>query len=653
MARARMSKRWVLMATLVAAALSGSARGVSAQSPSAASSPSSASVAAVESLVWASERPRLRDDERWLDLLDAPAGVLAIGRDSAGPTLARRNAAGGWRTMPFPPFGDIGTVGPTDGPTRLVLVDDHALAVGTVDGRLATWSPGPSGSWRRAADRPAMALLGLSPEVTPGMATVGWVASDGDRVVATGSAGCSGCPSTTWMSEDGTRWERARVLVDGQELVGVFSGRDRVLGVTVQQLPDGTAAGTLVASPGGEPWSAVAALPIPWKEAVQVAETSEALVVIGPDDAGRLGAWMAPRDGGAWVSAWSEPSDDALEVVVRDVATLGSSVLAVGAIESGAASAGWTLWSPDGLDWSVTASDPGAGCPTSAVLTSSDALAVDGGCDGSQLAWRAVLPGPVRCDGLTPTIEADAGGGTITGTAGDDVILGSAAEDRIDGGAGNDVICGGGEHDVLIGGPGDDVLLGEAGTDEVIPGPGDDLVDGGPSRYDTLSYRDTTRGIRADMASGRVTGEGIDTVRNVEYLTGTMWPDRIIAGPNTASVEGLAGDDVLIGSAGSDRLQGGGGRDRIDGGPGRDEVDGGAGKDLLRGGPGDDILVGGVSVDVVRGGAGDDLLFGATPHDCGSGDCRFPYLVLADLLDGGPGRDTCLDGRRFACEIDR
>ena len=64
------------------------------------------------------------------------------------------------------------------------------------------------------------------------------------------------------------------------------------------------------------------------------------------------------------------------------------------------------------------------------------------------------------------------------------------------------------------------------------------------------------------------------------------------------------------------------------------------------------MLVGGSSTDILRGGPGDDLLFGSQTHDCGE-ECSFPFFVLADRLDGGPGRDTCLDGRRYRCEVIR
>lgn len=85
------------------------------------------------------------------------------------------------------------------------------------------------------------------------MATVGWVARDGQRVVVTGSAACEGCPTSTWRSEDGVRWRRSRVEVDGAEIAAVFSGMDRVLGVAATSLRDRTMAGALVASVGGGP----------------------------------------------------------------------------------------------------------------------------------------------------------------------------------------------------------------------------------------------------------------------------------------------------------------------------------------------------------------------------------------------------------------
>ena len=57
------------------------------------------------------------------------------------------------------------------------------------------------------------------------------------------------------------------------------------------------------------------------------------------------------------------------------------------------------------------------------------------------------------------------------------------------------------------------------------------------------------------------------------------------------TLEGGAGNDILIGGAGNDTLLGGDGDDVLIGGDGNDVMDGGAGDDVIIGGPGDDIEI--------------------------------------------------------------
>lgn len=92
------------------------------------------------------------------------------------------------------------------------------------------------------------------------------------------------------------------------------------------------------------------------------------------------------------------------------------------------------------------------------------------------------------------------------------------------------------------------------------------------------------------------------------------------------SVEGSAGDDVVMGSA----TQGmtfvmGAGSDSVTGGAGADAIEGEAGNDNLKGMKGDDDLLGGEGNDTLDGGEGTDTI------DGGQG---------ADSLTGGLGDDT-------------
>ena len=73
------------------------------------------------------------------------------------------------------------------------------------------------------------------------------------------------------------------------------------------------------------------------------------------------------------------------------------------------------------------------------------------------------------------------------------------------------------------------------------------------------------------------------------------------------TVDGGAGDDLLIGSNGQDSLFGGEGEDTIFGGDGNDALGGDQGDDFIVGGLGDDTLLGGLGDDTLDGSEADGL----------------------------------------------
>ena len=141
-------------------------------------------------------------------------------------------------------------------------------------------------------------------------------------------------------------------------------------------------------------------------------------------------------------------------------------------------------------------------------------------------------------------------------------------------------------------------------------------------------------------------------------LNGTNGRDTLIAVlPDGYIMEGLDGDDKLIGGAFSDSLHGGIGMDILDGGAGDDSLDGGAGADQLIGGAGSDSATyaassSGVSVSLVTGrGSGGDAhgdsligiegLIGSAYADQLTGDgADNRGGAGSDFLDGGAGVDT-------------
>ncbi|MGB0101214.1 MAG: hypothetical protein WBP61_13120 [Nocardioides sp.] len=275
---------------------------------------------------------------------------------------------------------------------------------------------------------------------------------------------------------------------------------------------------------------------------------------------------------------------------------------------------------------------------------------------------------PPSCQGRPATIVGTAEADEISGTSGDDVVVALGGDDTVRGRGGDDLICGGDGADELRGGPGDDRLHGERdafhnfrGTRYLVPdvlvgGAGDDLLDVGDDdrpvsfgSHGVIDYARAARGVSADLASGTVTGQGLDTVVVAPA------PDCGV-GCYGVAVVGSAHDDVLLGSADGDLLIGLAGDDRIEGRDGGDELRGEdeaglgpADDDTMIGGGGDDILVANAGRDLLQGDVGDDTVWstGGGPSQVfgGEGDDRLAVQLARRpgfVLDGGAGRDRAL-----------
>ena len=316
------------------------------------------------------------------------------------------------------------------------------------------------------------------------------------------------------------------------------------------------------------------------------------------------------------------------------------------------------------------------------------------------------------CFGQAATIEGDAGDNTLNGTAGKDVIFGGAGIDTINGLEGDDVICGGLGNDVIFGragndilfggdgpagnndgidrlwgGPGDDSLYGgdagdqlkgEADSDVLYGNLGDDILDGGLGA-DNVFYQYALQGVVVDLAAGTATGDGSDTLVDLEHVQGSRFADRLLgsAGDNTfqslegndtidgrggvdmvkynnhinhpinanlttgtavgvghgsdrlVGIENLGGtflDDILVGDGWPNFLGGRVGNDILAGMGGNDTLQGGG--DVLYSGPDNDVLLGGDENDVLNGNDGNDVLDGGPGTNPG---------------DGGVGTDTCFN----------
>ena len=118
--------------------------------------------------------------------------------------------------------------------------------------------------------------------------------------------------------------------------------------------------------------------------------------------------------------------------------------------------------------------------------------------------------------------------------------------------------------------------------------------------------------------------------------------------PTDATLEGGAGDDLLIGGSGNDFLNGGDGNDRLFAEGGNDTLLGSNGNDRLVGQDGNDRLFGGVGRDTILGGTSSDRLDGGTGNDVlisGVGRDRI-------VVRRGQGTDRLRDFRNGADRID-
>ena len=152
----------------------------------------------------------------------------------------------------------------------------------------------------------------------------------------------------------------------------------------------------------------------------------------------------------------------------------------------------------------------------------------------------------------------------------------------------------------------------------------------------------------ADPDSNNAAGEsyvifGFDSSTN----GATEGPDQLFGTPDSDTLEGLAGNDLIAGDEGADLLDGGLDNDTLLGEGGNDTLLGGDGLDLLEGGNGADSLTGGLSSDTLLGEGGNDTLVGNSGLDelaGGSGADSLNGGLGNDTVEGQGGNDTLLGG---------
>jgi hypothetical protein len=228
----------------------------------------------------------------------------------------------------------------------------------------------------------------------------------------------------------------------------------------------------------------------------------------------------------------------------------------------------------------------------------------------------------------------------------------------------NDTLTGDANANLLSGGIGNDSLIGGSGNDTLIGGTGNDYLDGGVGTADLVTYAGVGNAVVVSLAAGTATGDGSDTLTNIENIIGTDYNDTLTGSTAANVIDGGIGNDTIDGGSGNDTLTGGTGTDIILGGTGNDTIDGGSGNDIIDftsyanaivvtlqtgsiskngGTDGVDTFT---TMEAVYGGSGNDTFTSSTAQGYsirgGFGNDTFNAAnsAYSDVVDGGNGSDT-------------
>lgn len=230
---------------------------------------------------------------------------------------------------------------------------------------------------------------------------------------------------------------------------------------------------------------------------------------------------------------------------------------------------------------------------TTAALKTTTQITVEGngGNDSISLA-------PLVASALTNQIS-------IQGGAGNDTLVGSGKADKIDGGEGNDS---------LFGGPGNDTVFGAAGDDSLTGAKGNDFISGGFDIDTVLESGNVNFTLHTALGGPSLDAGvlGFDAIFSIEMARLVGGPGNNVLDADTflgaAFLDGLGGNDTLVGGFASSTLNGGTGNDSLVGGISDDTLNGGTGNDTLRGNGRDDLLIGSLGKDLIDGGSDTDRL---------------------------------------------
>ncbi len=278
----------------------------------------------------------------------------------------------------------------------------------------------------------------------------------------------------------------------------------------------------------------------------------------------------------------------------------------------------------------------------------------------SAIVTNTKISGGLGSDSLVGIEQFD-----LTGTAGNNLLDASAFT------LGSVSLSGGDGSDTIAGGSGGDVLNGQGGAVDAV----DDVdviranVAGTVSltnmELTSSSVLDSISNFQAASLTGSASDDVIDATAfvGVATINGGSGNDSILGPSGTllvgtrsfgSQLNGMNGNDTIVGGTSNDSILGGAGNDDLDGGDGDDRVNGNDGDDTITGGADDDIITGDGGKDSIDGEGGNDTIDGGAANDTivgGSENDSISGGAGLDSIEGNAGNDT-LNGNADADRIE-
>ena len=231
----------------------------------------------------------------------------------------------------------------------------------------------------------------------------------------------------------------------------------------------------------------------------------------------------------------------------------------------------------------------------------------------------------------------------VTGDKYANILWGNNSDNKVKGMSGNDTLYGRGGNDKIYGGKGNDVIIGNEALDIVTK-----YMEG--EDENTFEFNTVTDFKKYLDLVGVDIGTRLD---NLDYkeIKPTVTFDSLIDMYKYLQTNAPEGINTLDGGAGNDIIIGGEQADLIYGGKGKDYIYGGDGRNAVYGGDGNDVIIGGYDNDRLFGDAGNDIIYGLDDEDVINGGAGNDHLwggKGSDMIETGKGYDKVyFEGTEF------